>query len=292
MDVSVIVPCWNEEPHLARCLDALLHQTLPAERFEIILVDNMSTDRSLEIARRHPSVTVIQESRQSSYAARNAGVRLARGRILAFTDGDCVAAPDWAEGILAALEEKGVGVVLGSRRFGRESLVLRHLADYELEKARFVFSQDDPSLYYAYTNNMAVRRDVFDRCGPFVEIERGGDVVFVSDVIAALGCEAVRFEPDIVVRHLEVNRWYHWHLKMWTYGRSYQRYRPLSRTRPLSYRHRLAILLAAANRGRLPWLHGMLLTVSGVAATLAFETGRLQEHWRSRRDPVPPSSRG
>lgn len=282
MDVSVIIPCWNEERHLARCLDALLAQTLPGECYEVILVDNLSTDRSVAIARRYPAVSVVQETRRSSYAARNTGVRLARGRILAFTDADCEVCPEWIERIRAALADGRTAALVGGRRFARETLVLRNLADYELEKARYVFAQDDASLYYAYTNNMAIRREVFDRAGPFVEIARGGDVILLSKVIAASGCDAVRFVPDILIRHLEIDRWYSWHRKMWIYGRSYQNYHPLSRTRPLSYRDRLAILLSASRRSEFPLLHGLLLMVSGVMATLAFEAGRRYERWRTR----------
>lgn len=283
MDVSVIIPCWNEERHLSRCLEALLTQTLTSDSYELILVDNMSTDRSVEIARQYASVKVLQETKQSSYAARNTGTRLAQGRILAFTDADCVVCPEWIERIRAGLADDRTALLLGGRRFGRETFVLRNLADYEFEKARFVFSQDDASLYYAYTNNMAVRRDVFDRSGPFVEIARGGDVVFVSKVIAANGCGAVKFVPEMLIRHLEIDRWYSWHRKMWIYGRSYQRYHQLSRTRPLSYRNRLVILRSTASRsGRSPFLW-ILLMVSGAAATLAFAAGRHLERLRLGR---------
>jgi len=208
-------------------------------------------------------------------------VRLARGRILAFTDADREVCSEWIERIRSALADDRTAALVGGRRFARESLVLRNLADYEREKAHYVFSQDDATLYYAYTNNMAIRRDIFDREGPFVEIARGGDVVFLSRVIAASGCDAVRFAPDILIRHLEIDRWYSWHRKMWIYGRSYQNYHPLSRTRPLSYRDRLAVLLAASRRSRFPLLHGLLLLASGVMATLAFEAGRHFERLRT-----------
>ena len=283
MDISVIIPCRNAERYLSRCLDALLSQTLSKDCYEIILVDNMSTDRSVAIARQYAAVKVLEESKRGSYAARNTGVRLARGRILAFTDADCEPCPEWLERIRGELTDAGTAVIVGGRRFGRETFVLRNLADYEFEKARFVFSQNDPSLYYAYTNNMAVRRDVFDQSGPFAEIARGGDVVFVSKVIAANGCDAARLVPEMLIRHLEIDRWYNWHRKMWIYGRSYQRYHPMSGTRPLSYRDRKAILLATSRRGGFSLFLAMFLLASGVAATLAFEAGRHFERLRARR---------
>lgn len=274
MDISVIIPCRNEERHVAHCLESLLAQRYPEDRYEILLADNMSTDRTVEIARRYPRVTVVREEKLSSYAARNAAARIAKGRILAFTDADCEAAPEWLATIAEALRDERTALVLGSRRFAHEGFILRSLADYETEKARFVYAQNDPRLYYAYTNNLAVRREAFDRCGPFVEIARGGDVVFASRVLAAYGCDALRFLEPMRIRHLEIDRWYGWHHKMWIYGQSYERYHTMSGTRPLEYRERFAVLRLAASRSRLPWLQAPLLLLSGMAAALAFEAGR------------------
>ena len=274
MDVSVIIPCRNEERYITQCLDALSNQTCAKDRYEIIVVDNMSTDRTVEFARSYPQVTLIQEPKLGSYAARNAGVRLSKGHILAFTDADCVADPDWLERIVDELSDGKTALLVGSRRFGHEGLVVSSLADYEYEKARFVYAHHDPGLYYAYTNNLAVRREVFDRCGPFVEIARGGDVVFACEVIRALGCESVRFAPTVRIRHLEIDRWYSWLCKMWIYGKSYRGYHSLSKTRPLSYRQRFMILRNAARRSRFPALQSCVLLISGFAATVAFEAGR------------------
>jgi hypothetical protein len=159
---------------------------------------------------------------------------------------------------------------------------LGSLADYEHEKAKFVYAHHDPGLYYAYTNNLAVTREAFDRCGPFMEIARGGDVVFTCAVIRALGCPSVRFAPTVRIRHLEIDRWYSWYRKMWLYGKSYRGYHSMSKTRPLSYRQRFAILRNAARRSRFPALQSCLLLLSGFAATVAFEAGR-----RSKRTSSP-----
>ncbi len=274
MDVSVIIPCRNEERYITRCLEALLNQTCGKDRYEIIVVDNMSTDRTVEFARGYPQVTLIQEPKPGSYAARNTGVRLSRGRVLAFTDADCVADPDWVERIVEELSDGKTALLVGSRRFGHEGLLVSSLADYEYEKARFVYDHHDPSLYYAYTNNLAVLRETFDRYGPFMEIARGGDVVFACEVIRALGCESVRFAPSMRIRHLEIDHWYSWYHKMWLYGKSYRGYHTMTRTRPLSFRQRFTILRNAARRSRFPVLQSGLLLISGFAATVAFEAGR------------------
>jgi glycosyltransferase involved in cell wall biosynthesis len=274
MDISVVVPCYNNEKYVRLCLEALLAQSYPRDRYEIVLVDNRSTDRSADLAREFRPVTVLEASKQGSYAARNVGVRATSAPILAFTDSDCEVCPTWLEQIAAAMGDAEAGVLLGARRFARETLVLSTLADYEIEKARYVFSQNDAGLYYAYTNNMAVRREVYQQVGPFVEIERGADVIFVSRVVKTLGCAAVRFRPELQVRHLEIDRWFDWHRKMFLYGRSYQTYREMSHTRPLGYASRLEILRRTARRHRYGLLRSSLALVSGVAATVAYAVGR------------------
>ena len=64
MDISVIVPFYNEEGYVEQCVQALLSQDYPKERYEVILVDNNSSDRSAEIVRRYPGIKLLSEGLQ------------------------------------------------------------------------------------------------------------------------------------------------------------------------------------------------------------------------------------
>jgi glycosyltransferase involved in cell wall biosynthesis len=110
--VSVIVPVLNGESCISDCLRSLLQLEYPRERLEIIVVDNGSTDGTLELVRRFP-VRLIHEYKPGSYAARNAGVRLAKGEILAFTDADCIVESNWIQEIVIILEHTGAQAVIG-----------------------------------------------------------------------------------------------------------------------------------------------------------------------------------
>jgi glycosyltransferase involved in cell wall biosynthesis len=241
MDFSVIVPCFNSEAYLERCLKALSTQTWPRTEYEVNLVDNNSTDGSLKIARSFAGVTVLEETFQSSYAARNLGVRHSSGRLIAFTDSDCEVGPTWLETMAGAFTWSGTAVALGDVRFARESFYLTLAADYETQKAKYVWGGRGGRLGYAYTNNMAVRREVFEKCGPFDHMERGGDVVFSSRVVKTYGAESVRYVPNSV-SHLEINYLSDWLEKLSTYGRSFVGYHRLSQTKPLTFRDRIEVM--------------------------------------------------
>lgn len=282
MEISVIVPCFNSQLFLERCLKALFTQTLARHRYEVILVDNNSTDRSLEIAKSFPELIVLEEKIQSPYAARNRGVRQARGGILAFTDSDCEACSDWLEQVSSVLAEAGTILVLGGVRNASESFPLRMAADYEAQRAEYVWTQPNKRLHYGHTGNMAMRREVFERCGPLLQVARGADTVFASRVVEAYGSEPVRYVRQAEVRHLEIDCVASWLRKVGTYGRSYDRYRAWSRTRALSFGERWEVMRRTIARNRYSWARALSLAVLLAIGMVPFEIGRMLQSMRRR----------
>ena len=108
-DISVIIPVYNDQDRVGHVLERLMRQTYPKDRYEVIIVDNGSTDGSPGIVSDFANSTeghiqlLFQTGVQGSYASRNQGIRGARGKLLAFTDADCIPAADWLEQGLAAL---------------------------------------------------------------------------------------------------------------------------------------------------------------------------------------------
>jgi GT2 family glycosyltransferase len=100
--VSVIIPHYNDLDHLEHCLEALRHQTLARERYEVIVADNNSVGGVEAVERIAADMIVVPAPEQGAAPARNVGVAAARGAVLAFIDSDCVADRNWLdEGILA-----------------------------------------------------------------------------------------------------------------------------------------------------------------------------------------------
>ncbi len=185
--VSVIVPihCPAGDPatDLEACLDCLARQTCPRERFEIIVVDNGCPALEAVLGRLAAGhtppleVRVVREARPGSFAARNAGLRVARGEVIAFTDGDCLPYPDWVERAAESVAEGSEsGIVAGSI-----GLVAPRPAGVSpiayLYSATLSFPGFDHSGGFGATANLIVRRSIIDAVGLFnPTLLSGGDM--------------------------------------------------------------------------------------------------------------------
>ncbi len=242
MRISVVIPVYNVARFIDRCLTMVCEQTYSKDLYEIIAIDNNSTDDSLKRLQKYPRVRVISERKQGSYAARNRGVAEASGEIVAFIDPDCRPVAGWLTSISKSFEELHAQVVLGCRRPARESLIVSALSDYENYKDEFIFDKGHSAQYYGYTNNMAVRMQAMQTYGPFVERSRGADTIFVRRVVDAISTDAVVYNKEMLVEHLELDGLSSYYRKMYIYGRSRQLYRHISDTKPLDMLDRVAVI--------------------------------------------------
>jgi len=98
MNISVIIPAYNEEKYIGRCLQSVMLHRSP-NVIEIIVVDNGSTDRTVEIVRQFPTVTLLSMAEKGVESAKQAGYELSKGDIIAFLDADTFIPPKWFEKI-------------------------------------------------------------------------------------------------------------------------------------------------------------------------------------------------
>lgn len=281
--VSVIVPVRNGAPYLSRCVTALLAQDLPRDQFEIVLVDNNSTDRSRAVARSFDGVRVLDEPKVGAYAARNRGIAEARGDLVVFTDADCVPESSWLLHHARAMSDPGVEAVLGSRHPARRSPALRLMTLYEETKAAAIFAGDDRDLYYGYTNNMSVRRQTLMELGGFHEVMRGADSVFIRQLIDRRGADCVSYCRDAGVMHLEITALRHWYVKHAIYGRSNQlNSRRAVTCRPMNAQQRWRMYRAAVHAHGLDPASSVALLGVLVGGGVSYEIGRLAARLGSR----------
>ena len=166
-DLTVVVATRDRRERLARLLGALEEQTLPPERFEVVVVDDGSADGTAEwlderATKAALSLRVVRRDRPAGPAvARNQGWREARGGLVAFTDDDCEPAPRWLERLLVASGERE-----GHLLQGRTEPIPRERERIGIHSRTIVSDTLGP---WFQTCNVAYPREVLERLGGFDE---------------------------------------------------------------------------------------------------------------------------
>lgn len=167
--VSVIVPAYNAQPTIRHTIQSLVAQSYPGE-FEIIVVDDGSTDRTPEIVRSFTEVIYIRQSNAGPAAARNRGAADSKGEFVLFTDSDCIAHKDWIEKIIGGFSTGGIAAVCGSYGIANpENILARCIQDEIVFRHRRLMSSY-PRAFGSY--NVGIRRSVYWRAGGFDESYR------------------------------------------------------------------------------------------------------------------------
>jgi glycosyltransferase involved in cell wall biosynthesis len=214
--VSIIVPVYNGEEAIDLCVESLLGQDYPQDRYEVIIVDNGSKDSSAEIVRRYPVKLFSETSIQSSYAARNRGIEASRGDFLAFTDSDCIASMDWLTNLLSGFVSPEVGGVAGRvKAVDQQNAVSKYEELKHHRNDKYV-----NGIFYmpfAATCNVMYRRSVFDQIGLFDEtFISGGDVDFSWRMQIETNLK-LKYQPQAVVEHFNC-------MTIWEYSKKPKKY--------------------------------------------------------------------
>jgi len=195
LGVSVVIPAYNEERYLERCLAAQARQTYPADRFEVVVVDNGSTDATAEIAHRF-GVRVVSEPRKGVARARQAGFGAARGEIIASTDADTVVPSFWVARIVAHFQaDPALGGVYGPIYWPDAPLIGQLGMRYPTTWVLWASNRIRRSLWWG--SNFAVRREIFCRTGGFPVDWASGEDTDLSLRVSRIA--PVRFDPLLVV---------------------------------------------------------------------------------------------
>jgi glycosyltransferase involved in cell wall biosynthesis len=290
VSVSVVVPAYNAAATIAECMEALSCQSLPSEQYEVIVVDDGSTDGTGDIAARHGARVLRQANRGPAWA-RNEGVSAAGGAVVLFTDADCAAAPDWIEEMLIPFGDPQIVGVKGVYRTRQKDLTARFIQiEYE---DRYDHTARSKYIDFIDTYAAGYRRDVlvssggFDTSFPFASVEDQE----LSFRLAAAGHKMV-FNPRAAVYHYHPESWRTYSLRKYRIGYWKTRVLRLHPTKAWRDSHtplnlKLQMLLAAASvpPGLLSpwvrscaWLLGVMLSAF-VLSALPFMT----KAWRRDR---------
>ncbi|HVF83983.1 MAG TPA: glycosyltransferase [Sphingomicrobium sp.] len=196
IEVSVIIPVFEDVQRLALCLDALKRQSLPAECFEIIVADNAPYPH-VPSGFLPVNARLIHEPVPGSYAARNAAVATSRAPFVAFLDSDCVPDEDWLLNGLAALRAYPSSRITGPLEIFRESGGSYYAHIHDLHVAFPQRSYVDAG--FCVTANLLVSRAIFDRVGPFDHCYSGGDARWGLRATAA--GVPIQYREDVRMSH-------------------------------------------------------------------------------------------
>lgn len=202
--VSVIVPVYNAEQTIGPCIESLLDQDFPKDRLEIIVVDNKSTDGTKDRVQRYDVKYTVEREIQTSYAARNRGIREAVGEVLAFTDADCVADRNWLKAGLELFRDPAVGGVGGKVLAYKPETYIERYQERRGEmnqKRHFTAAQGAGRPVKIITCNAFYRREIFGRVGLFnPDLVSGGDYDLSLRVQAETNY-LLAYAEDAVVQH-------------------------------------------------------------------------------------------
>lgn len=196
--ISVVVPAYNEEKEISHCLEFLARQQTSRE-FEVILVDNASTDATVEVAKQFLnklSLRIISEPKKGRGAARAAGFRAAQGEIILSTDADTKVPVDWVDKLTSGLVQSGAKAAAGVTNIG------------ELSKARTAFfNWFYPKYHFLYRCllghycpvgfNFAVYKDAYIRSGGFNSDLKAMEDLDLGFKLKKIG--RIAFLPSVVV---------------------------------------------------------------------------------------------
>lgn len=199
--VSVVIPVYDGEKTLRKCLDSVLNQTY--KNYEVIVVDNNSTDRTAEILEEFQKksripFTVGFEPFRRRGAARNAGLKEAKGEIIAMTDSDCIVPGNWIEELIKPILNGKENIVQGN-----ESDLIGNYWTRMQQKFNHQFFMNHLKgdyINHLDTKNFAIRREILLNAGMFNK-NIGNNEDFEFKIRINKNGYKLFFKPECKVKH-------------------------------------------------------------------------------------------
>jgi glycosyltransferase involved in cell wall biosynthesis len=197
--VTVIIPTFRDWNRLEQCLTALSKQSYPKEFFEVIIINNDPSDIIPANFFLQQNFKVIPEAKLGSYAARNKGIKLAKGEIIGFTDSDCIPEIDWIKNAVDYLSfNPNCSRLAGKVNLFYQSKVPTIAEQYE---KLYAFNQQRYVSYgTSITANLFTYKKVFNKVGYFNErLLSGGD--YMWGILADKAKFKIDYVENVIVDH-------------------------------------------------------------------------------------------
>lgn len=204
---SVIIPTFNRVDEIKELLKSLSEQTISQNEFEVIVVDDGSTDNTVEIIesikkKSSFEIKILNQDHKGPGEARNLGMSNAKGKYFVFIDSDCIADPNWLLAYKKEVEFSDVAGFGGPDSVLPNFLPIQKAIDYSMTS--FIttggirgHSKKKISKYYPRSFNMGVRADIVDKIGGMGKLRHGQDIEF-SNRILSTGEPIIKVEAAVV----------------------------------------------------------------------------------------------
>ncbi|HWY80116.1 MAG TPA: glycosyltransferase family 2 protein [Candidatus Sulfotelmatobacter sp.] len=193
---SIVLCTYNREKHIERCLESLVNLDYPKNKFEIIVVDDGSTDATIEIVKKYPVTLIRHKKNRGVAAARNTGLKNAKGKIYICFDDDCFAHKNWLKNLEKAYNKIGINKTLGIAGFiqlkNNRTMIDKYMDEIGYANPSPVIygiSKNPIIRFYAYLKNM------------FFPIIQGKEKILIVNEIWGANCS---FPIEILKK---VNGW-------------------------------------------------------------------------------------
>ena len=193
--VSIVVPTYNRRELLKECLDSLFNQTYPKDEYEVIVVDDGSTDGTEELLKEYAknapcTLKYFKQENRGPAAARNAGIKHAAGDIVCFLDDDCIADKNWIMNMVDKFNEDKVGGVGGKIIVTPSD----HLIEPKIDQSGLINTWSSLS-----GCNMAFKKDILDDINGFDPLFRFGAEDNDICIRVRLKGYTLKYAPEAIV---------------------------------------------------------------------------------------------
>ena len=197
MKISVVLAAYNEEKLIGKCLNAILNQSYPREDYEILVIDNASTDNTAKIAMEMGVKVIPYTDKRGAIWAKHYAVTKARGEIVAVTDADSMPSKNWIYEIEKLMQNEKIVLIGGKVLPIGNNFVSRLLLELFDVVAKILQVVGIPLVW---GSNMAVRKEAFDAVGGFnTKLQTSDDWEFTMRIQKKFGLKSVKYTDKLRV---------------------------------------------------------------------------------------------
>lgn len=198
MKLSIVIPAYNEEKLIGKCIESILNQSIDRKEYEVLLIDNNSTDNTSEIVSKMGVKPISYTEKKGAIWAKQFGAKRAKGEIIVVSDADAIFEKNWLENILKVFENKKLMLVGGTvLPTGNSKIVMGifKLSEY------FSLVFQKIGVPFIWGTNMAVRKSAFEKVGGFnTSLKTGDDWEFVLRIQKEFGIRSARYTNKLKVK--------------------------------------------------------------------------------------------